>query len=242
MPPADGGAHVGGDAGRDSGSEPGTDAGDARPSFLAHCLEATRLFCDASPRCCMRPRRTLVRDACIESSSATCEAIAASNELRDGRIVWDRATGADALARAREAAESCAPYQDPRFLGLTGTVPEGGDCTPPSLDRTPEERPAELACAPGLRCQIRGTSEEWTGVCAAPGGEGERCWNPPDCADELYCSYESIFEPTTARCAPKRDTGDPCDSDMACPSGFCVEGICAEPEPGDPWCGQLPMP
>ena len=75
-------------------------------------------------------------------------------------------------------------------------------------------------CGPGLSCN--GGYEP--AICAAPGIDGDPCWEPSDCAMGYQCLlvFGGCYDGST---------GDPCQSDNACqPDLQCADGFCSVPQ------------
>jgi len=114
--------------------------------------------------------------------------------VEEGRVVIDHAALEACLSYLRDVpcnqykepddGESCTPPDPPEetscdeVLIFLGRVREGGSCTSPGMT---------LECAEGLACRSV-DSLGVAGVCVAPGGVGDYCFDDLECGAELYCS------------------------------------------------------
>ena len=88
-------------------------------------------------------------------------------------------------------------------------------------------------CEPGsagtcLNGQCMYNDGSFTYVCTAAGGEGDACLNAP-CRDGFACIEGVCHKPPFA-------DGLSCDSNSACTSGFCSNGMCMTPAPAGTAC------
>lgn len=209
-----------------------------------HCRAYSDVMCRGSRRCC--PEETLRWPCDPPVLHENCERVAGNGALAAGLITFAADAIRTLLDRLSADAESCDAIDDTvKALPFQGTLPEGGDCTPPTLAE-PSSAYYRWACAGELVCQITGTASAYTGTCAPPGEEGEPCGLPDDCAPGLHCDFESAptgSPDTEGTCLPRAANGEPCSTTYECTSDHCecasdacTEGVCHDPSPGETWC------
>jgi hypothetical protein len=228
------------DAAAGDGSSP--DAGraiDARA--YEFCVGLTELRCRGNEACCSTPDRAMFLDwftSCDgESIRESCEQWASDRALQDGTVRWDEEATQGLLDELARGLSTCGAV-DRRFdlsQFFEGTLAEGETCTP---DLPYGRSVGSFRCQIGLRCALTGSETAYSGTCRPLGSEGEPCNN--DCAADLWCNgaLGEGGDPFIGRCDREEYTSA-CGRDTWCRSGFCDRGPlrCAEPEPGQTWCG-----
>jgi hypothetical protein len=145
-----------------------------------------------------------------------------ASSVAAGRMTYDRAS-AEACLAAYAAADGCA---EPRWVlpacqaAVAAAVPPGGECT-----WTPDCLAPSTCYSADLTCP---------GHCTSAGAPGDPCdAGALGCGPGLFCDG-------TARCAPRRRSGE------ACAGGDCLEGLSCDAGAcsyvaglGEP-CGALP--
>lgn len=184
------------------------------------CRERTRLTCEANQRCCTRATGLYPSvDACIR---ATTDTVCFSGvAFDDGRVLFDARIAADILAELEARTTAC-QYADRTDVPVSGTLPEGSDCTAAGPDLSPL-----YACSPGTYCRGR---EEGSLQCVRFVGLGEDCTNDR-CLASLTCDLE------TRRCRNGNPTGSACgEGEGQCLDGYCVNATCTLTPPAEDYC------
>jgi len=240
-------SHGPADAGPDAtvdGANPPSDAtppdaaGDAgvtlASTFLEFCIRHQLLLCRGLVACCSLRERGWVGPCTEEGEIRTnCEALAEDPALRDGTLVWRAEEAERRLAELEAALPGCDAidrrWDDGRVL--RGTLGAGADCTPaaPRLGSV-----GRFRCGEGLRCELRGSHDEYSGTCTSSlGALGDGCDH--DCGPGLFCMYSTHLVPFWGYCEVQDDTAA-CHSDFACSSMYCGASVCLPPAPADTWC------
>lgn len=224
----------GGSGGASSGGEEAGGGGSDTLDPGSLCAEVIALQCQGHMRCCDREDdKYASADECASLLEPLCVQDLSGAAYASGRIRFDRAAYEQALGRLREAVESCEPVSRAIFDGVfTGTVSDGGDCTP-AVEQS--DYSSLLACGGGLACVVREGSEER--VCAPRAAEGEPCLDV-DCAEGLFCGGGN--QPV---CRPLRADGIGCTAHSECESGFCGDDErCGALTVGYRYCEDLTYP
>lgn len=215
------------DGGVDAGRP---DAGvDLTSVFLDFCVRHIALLSEGRERCCPHPGSPLDPDA----ARLVCEGLANDAAVTDGTLEWDDAAARARLTDLESGLVSCAQRERRWDYSevLTGTLGPGEVCTP---QRPKNASVGRYRCREGLRCELSGTLDDFTGRCAPPARLGESCLLY-DCEEGLYCrDLRDPDSPNWGRCEPIIDSGD-CGSDLQCASVYC-DGTCRDPTPAESWC------
>lgn len=222
------------DAGDDGGG--GADAGvDVAAEVYAFCVRRFELLCAGRMACCDRPDSA--RSICLpeDFTQSHCRHLSMDPALADSSLLWDSAAAAAHLAELEAGMASCTERDRSWTYArvVTGTLAEGADCTP---YRPQRGALGALACAPGLRCELTGTFDAYSGRCTAAGETGDSCVFDEECSDSLRCVAHRQDVAHWGCCEAPRGEGEECRPDYACSSVFCEARTCIEPEPGDTWC------
>lgn len=201
-----------------AGSSGGSSTGGGGPSTgapldpQALCAEIIALQCQGHMSCCDREDDMYASaQECASLLEPLCVQDLSGIAYSSGSIAFDRAAYDRAVGLLRTAVESCEPVGRDIFDAVfTGTVAEGGDCTP-AVEQG--DYSSLLACGSGLACIVREGSEQR--VCAPAAGEGDSCLDV-DCGAGLFCGGGN--QPV---CRQLRADGIGCTAHSECESGFC---------------------
>ena len=200
----------------------------------AICREVVSLQCDGHVRCCDRPGEAYGSAAeCMDVLLLLCVQDLSGQAYDDARIAFAAAEYRTALAAVQQAVLACRPLGREVWTGvLTGTLPDGADCTP--SDDGADYSPL-LACRPELACALSAEGER---RCAPRGGVGDACAEG-ECQRALFCDH-SGSEP---RCRDRKRDGASCLSHGECQSGHCAATErCAPPTASSQYCDDLSYP
>ncbi|MBX3269617.1 MAG: hypothetical protein KF729_05120 [Sandaracinaceae bacterium] len=168
----------------------------------------------------------------VEAIRSGCEELAADPALTDGTLVWLPDEAARTLAELEARRPGCEAIDRAWDYGrvLEGTLEAGADCSPQSRGMYGLGR---LRCRPGLRCELTGTIDEFTGRCTDPGDEGDSCNH--DCGPGFFCQWDTVPTPYRGYCEVQDDAAE-CFTDFACSTMYCELQSCTPLDPPDTWC------
>ncbi|MDQ3033877.1 MAG: hypothetical protein M3Y87_15785 [Myxococcota bacterium] len=204
------------------------------------CPEYAAEYCRAHFACCDDPALQYgSMSLCEQRTTCECTARRAGASFEDGRIVLDQVAADALLARLRDESSGTCAVRDASQVELdtvfTGTLPEGGDCSPSGTDYSPL-----FTCSAGLYCYVTDFGSETTppqADCRRYRAAGETCDIGMECGPGLYCQDgPTIDDPGS--CAPHVAAGAACEFDHECGSDWCDEdlGTCRALDAHDAYC------
>ncbi|MBX3269618.1 MAG: hypothetical protein KF729_05125 [Sandaracinaceae bacterium] len=219
----------------DGGGAPdaqGLDDGGAPHPFIEFCVARQHLYCEGVVACCTIPGRMYDGPCDVGTIRSGCETLAADPALTDGTLTWLPDEAARTLAELEARRPGCEAIDRAWDYGrvLEGTLEAGAECTPQSPRMSGLGR---LRCRPGLRCELTGTSDDFTGTCAEPGAQGDSCNH--DCGPGLFCQWHTDSTPYRGLCQVQDEAAE-CFGDFGCSTMYCELRSCTPIEPADTWC------
>jgi hypothetical protein len=185
-------------------------------------------LCEAIGPCCL--------DAALPYVAATCKRSATedfTNQVTyaEGKLKYDAAAAGECLSQYKAALAKCQLPTELTASACAGIF-KGALATGAACNVRLNE------CAVGYCQESLDASGNYVGKCVADAGsgsapvpEGGRCDISPNCAEGLYCTFDSL-------CAKTIPLGGTCADYYACQKGtYCTsEGVCAAQHDSGP-CG-----